>query len=126
MSQPSPETGGVSNTGESSENQSDNEHQEEAYLIPGEEPQSHTKAMSCPDAPFWEDTEAYELSQITKLSTYKLIPLPPSCTAIGSCWVYKVKCDNDDNITQYHACLVAQGCTQHPGIDFFETYAPVT
>ena len=125
MSQPSAKTGGVSNTGKSSGNQSDNEQQEEAYLIPGEEPWSHAKVMSCPDAPFWEDAEAYEFLQITKLGTYKLVPLPPGHTAIGSCWVYKVKHDNDNNITQYHACLVVQGCTQHPSIDFFETYTPV-
>ena len=52
--------------------------------MPGEEPNSHTQAMSCPDAPFWEDAEVYELSQITKLGTYKLVPLPPGHSAIGS------------------------------------------
>ena len=68
--------------------------------------------MSCPNAPFWEDAEAHELSQITKLWTYNLVPLPPGHSAIGSKWVYKIKCDNIGNIIQYS------------GIDFFETYAP--
>ena len=66
-----------------------------------------------------------ELSQITKLRTYKFIPLPPGRSAIGSKWVYKVKRENVGDITQYHVHVVAQGYTQHPGIDFFEMYAPV-
>ena len=82
--------------------------------------------MSCPDAPFWQDTEAHGLSQITKLSTYKLIPLPPGCSVIGLKWVNKIKHGNTGEITQYHVCVVTQCYTQCPGIDFFETYAPVT
>lgn len=111
-------------SGNSLANQEEEEHKA-AYLVPGEEPNLHAQAMSCPDAPFWEDAEEHELSQITKLSTYKLVPLPPGRSAIGSCWVYKIKRDNSDQITQYRAHVVAQGFTQRPGIDFFETYAPV-
>ena len=61
-----------------------------AYLVSGEELNLLTKAMSYPDA-FWKD-EVYELSQITKLGTYKLVSLPPGCLAIGSKWVlvYKI------------------------------------
>ena len=81
--------------------------------------------MSYPDVPFWEDTKAHELSQITKFGTYNLVPLPPGCSAIGSKWVYKVKQDNAGNITQYCTHVVTQRYTQHPGIDCFETYAPV-
>ena len=64
--------------------------------------------MSCPNTPFWEDAEACELSQITKLGTYKLVPLPPGCSAIGSKWVYKIKCDNAGNITQYCAHIITK------------------
>ena len=66
--------------------------------------------MSYPDA-FWKDAEVYELSQITKLGTYKLVSLPPGCLAIGSKWVYKTKHDNDGGITQHYPCVVAQECT---------------
>ena len=84
-SQTSAETGGDSNKSE------DKPGTDVAYLMPGEEPYSHNQAMSCPDASFWEDAEAHELSQITKLGTYKLVPLPPGHSARGSKWVYKVK-----------------------------------
>ena len=66
-----------------------------------------------------------KLLQITKPRTYKLVLLLPGHSAIGSKWVFQIKCDNVGEITQYCACVVAQGYTQWPGIDFFETYAPV-
>ena len=99
--------------GDSGESSSSNENEGEtetdaAYLVPGEEPNLHNQAMSCPNTPFWEDAEACELSQITKLGTYKLVPLPPGCSAIGSKWVYKIKCDNAGNITQYCAHIITK------------------
>ena len=60
------------------------EEQEETYLVPSEEPNLHSQAMSCPYVSFWEDAEAHKLSQITKLRTCKLVPLPPGHSAIGS------------------------------------------
>ena len=84
-SQMSAKTGGDSNESE------DESGTDVAYLMPGKEPHLHNQAMSCPDTSFWEDAEAHKLSQITKLRTYKLVPLPPSHSAIGSKWVYKVK-----------------------------------
>ena len=37
-----------------------------------------------------------------------------------------MKKDAAGNITQYKACLVAQGLSQVPSIDYFDTFAPVT
>ena len=38
---------------------------------------------------------------------------------------YKIKHDTEGNIILYRARIVAQGFTQHPSEDFFETFAPV-
>ena len=35
--------------------------------MPGEEPNLHTQAMSCPDASFWEDAKAYDAAVATGL-----------------------------------------------------------
>ena len=56
-SQPSAETGGASSSDLSA---NWDEGEQEAYLIPREEPNSHAQAMSCPDTLFWEDAETHE------------------------------------------------------------------
>jgi hypothetical protein len=52
--------------------------------------------------------------------------LPPGHSRTGCRWVYKIKCDTEGNIILYRAHIVAQGFTQCPGEDFFNTFAPVT
>ena len=41
-------------------------------------------------------------------------------------WVFRNKQDENDVVTRNKAILVAQGFTQVEGLDFEETYAPVT
>jgi hypothetical protein len=57
---------------------------------------------------------------------WQLVQLPAGCKAIGSKWVFKVKCNSDGSVERYKACLIAQGFLQHPHVDFTETFAPTT
>ncbi|MCO5607928.1 hypothetical protein L7F22_062130 [Adiantum nelumboides] len=65
-----------------------------------------------------------EYDALIKNDTWTLRHLPPGKKAIGTKWVYKVKCKPDGEIDHYKARLVAKGYAQQQGIDYEETFAP--
>jgi hypothetical protein len=67
-----------------------------------------------------------ELDQIEKNDTWELTPRPMNKNVIGSKWVYKNKMNEQGNIVRNKAILVYKGYAQIEGLDFDETFAPVT
>jgi hypothetical protein len=65
------------------------------------------------------------MAQLRTLGTFTLEPLPAARTAIASKWVFRIKRDDNGNISRYKARLVAKGFSQIPGVDFDKTFAPV-
>nr|GEZ00996.1 retrovirus-related Pol polyprotein from transposon TNT 1-94 [Tanacetum cinerariifolium] len=57
---------------------------------------------------------------------WKLVPRPNKVMAITLKWIYKVKLDELGGILKNKASLVARGYRQKEGIDFEESFAPVT
>ena len=51
--------------------------------------------------------------------------LPPSKSAVGCKWVYKIKTRANGSVECYKARLVAREFTQECGINYEETFAPV-
>ena len=67
--------------------------------------------------------EEYETLQ--KMGTWKLVKPPPGVNIIGSKWTHKAKKDTSGAIVCKKARLVTQGFSQVPGVDYFNTFAPV-
>ena len=67
-----------------------------------------------------------ELESIKKNETWTLTTLPPGRKPIGSKWVYRIKYNSEGGIERYKARIVAKGYSQQKGIDYTETFAPVS
>ncbi|GKE41638.1 retrovirus-related pol polyprotein from transposon TNT 1-94 [Tanacetum coccineum] len=87
------------------------------------EPKKVSEALKHPG---WVDAMQEELNQFYKNKVWTLIPLLYGKTAIGSKWVFKNKKDEHGITTKNKARLVAQGYSQEEGIDYDETFAPVS
>jgi hypothetical protein len=74
----------------------------------------------------WNKAMEEEYNALIKNGTWELVSLPEGRRPIGSKWVYKAKENEKGKVVRYKARLVARGFTQKEGLDFKETYSPVT
>nr|KYP39854.1 Retrovirus-related Pol polyprotein from transposon TNT 1-94 [Cajanus cajan] len=74
----------------------------------------------------WVKAMEEEIKMIEKNNTWELVDYPYKKDIIGVKWVYKTKLNPDGTIQKHKARLVAKGYSQQPGVDYNETFAPVT
>ncbi len=89
------------------------------------DPQSIEECRRRSDWPLWDIAILEELDTLKKAGTYVEVEKPNGVNVVGCKWVFRIKRDADGNIVRRKARLVAQGFSQVPGVDYFDTYAPV-
>nr|GEU50277.1 retrovirus-related Pol polyprotein from transposon TNT 1-94 [Tanacetum cinerariifolium] len=74
----------------------------------------------------WVSAMQEELDQFERLKVLRLVPRPEGKTIIKTKWIFKNKKDESSLVIKNKARLVAVGYSQQEGIDYDETFAPVS
>jgi hypothetical protein len=88
-----------------------------------DDPLTVEEALHRPDAQCWKEAMMEEYESLLENQTWSLTNLPDSKRVINSKWIFKTKYCGPDK--RYKARLVIKGCSQKPGVDYDETFAPV-
>jgi hypothetical protein len=90
------------------------------------EPQIVEEVLKNEDAKKWEIAMQEKYNSFVMNNTWSLVPLPKGRKPISCKWVFKIKHGVNDEVKRYKARLVARGFTQTFGVNYNETFAPIT
>ena len=89
-------------------------------------PKNLGEAMKSPQRVYWMEAMSEEMDSIDAHNTFEYVTKLSDSKVIPLIWVYAVKSDEFGDVVRFKARLVAQGCRQRPGVDYTETFAPVS
>jgi hypothetical protein len=91
-----------------------------------DDPTSYEEAMRSPHSSKWHEAMEDEMRSMSTNHVGKLEEIPKGAKIVGCKWVYKIKRDSKGNIDRFKTRLMAKGFTQREGIDYNETFSPVS
>jgi len=89
-------------------------------------PSSHKQVLRSPQKEHWLAAERAEMDSFKENQVMVPCWVPSHKKALRTKWIYTAKYDVDGKLKKYKARLVARGFEQIFGIDFDETFSPVT
>src|ERR1051325_9842900 len=91
-----------------------------------EDPLSYKQAMNDRDKDQWIKAMNLEMDSMYYNSVWELVDRPDGVKPIGCKWIYKRKRGVDGKVQTCKAKLIAKGYTHVEGVDFEETFSPVS
>ena len=67
-----------------------------------------------------------EYTSIMKNDVWDIVPRLEGMSIVSSMWLYKIKHAIDGNNEKFKTRFVARGLSQRKGVDYEETFSPVT
>jgi hypothetical protein len=89
-------------------------------------PATLKQAMASPYAKDWAAATVEEWLSLVSNNTWSLVEREPWMKVIPCKWIFTVKTKHDGTLDRFKARLVAGGHRQVEGVDYNETYAPVS
>ena len=101
-------------------------HESESDLGIENDPVTFSQAMNDVNSDKWLEAMKDELKSMVHNEVWDLVELPEGHRKVGCKWVFKTKRDSCGNLERYKARLVAKGFTQKDGVNYKETFSPVS
>ena len=101
------------------------EHEVDVNLVE-DDPINLQQALQGSNSHKWIDAMKDEIKSMEDNGVWDLVELPQGSKPIGCKWIFQTNRDSNGNGERYKARLVTKGFTQKEGIDYKETFSPVS
>ncbi|RVX20652.1 Retrovirus-related Pol polyprotein from transposon TNT 1-94 [Vitis vinifera] len=90
------------------------------------DPTSYYQAINSENSTPWIYAMEEHLKSMKDNEVWDIVELPKGIKTIGCKWIFKTKHDSKGNVERYKTRLVAKGYTQKEGINYKETFSPIS